>query len=231
MERMVRLKGGPGGDGFAAALGGKLDDCGIVCDEWKADTGDVVIYEVAGPKGLEDLPAGEGRGETTPYLIYTEMEMDPAVVSGLRQAGLAGVIGPDTPVEEVSFLVNRALFYTMVMGRNPRLVVDLPVEYRDGERELTTRATLLSRDGMFVVTLNPPAPGTECDVAVELPCRRISTGARVLYRMGLNRDLNIISDPDEPFKRLITHPGMAVFFTTLPEADRSCIDDFIASSG
>lgn len=217
----------------ADALTRVLGDLGIeaVVSDAPAGGEEVTVYEVVDEDGLDSLPGGAGpeEGGVSPYLVYAEAGLPAGKVRALRAGGLVGVITPETSHEEVSFLVNSALFYTRVLGRNPRLSVELPVEFSIGGRSMKTHATTISRDGMFIVTLNPLEPGSLCDVSFEVPGteRKLATGARILYNIEINRDLKIISSPEDPFRRLVSHPGMAVFFTDLPEEDRDLIDDFI----
>jgi len=114
-----------------------------------------------------------------------------------------------------------------MLKRNPRIQVNLPVELKSGPRTIRTNASLLSRDGMFIVTLNPLPANALCELRFSLPGRLLETAARVLYNISINKDLNIIADPKDPFKRLVSHPGMAVFFTGLSDSEKEEIDGYI----
>jgi hypothetical protein len=81
---------------------------------------------------------------------------------------------------------------------------------------------------MFVRSLGPPPVNSVCVLEFEIPdSKRMKTKARVIYHIEVNRDLNIISRPSDPFKRLVMHPGMAVFFLDIPEEDKAVIDRYI----
>ena len=105
----------------------------------------------------------------------------------------------------------------------------IPVAVRSGGGTLKTVASQISRDGMFIVTLSPQAARSICDIEFDVPGAKtgLRTRARVVYNIKADTDLSIISSPKDPFKRLVAHPGMAVYFLDLPEADRSSIDEYI----
>ncbi|HXI09950.1 MAG TPA: hypothetical protein VNK06_04020, partial [Thermodesulfobacteriota bacterium] len=75
--------------------------------------------------------------------------------------------------------------------------------------------------------------GTSCEVSFDDPVSGVglTTSARVLYNISINKDLSIISSPGNPFKRIVTHPGMALLFLDLPEGDRERIDTYVKSIG
>ncbi|MBI5237038.1 MAG: PilZ domain-containing protein, partial [Deltaproteobacteria bacterium] len=147
----------------------------------------------------------------------------------LRGRGLVGVIGPHSTPEDITYMINRASFFSDSIRRKPRAPVNIPVTVRSGARTVKTAASQLSRDGMFIVTLNPPVAGAELDIEFRLPGgdKDFRTKAKALYCIEINKELNIISSPNDPFKRLVTHPGMAVFFMDLPDEEREAIDRYI----
>lgn len=207
-------------------------ECGVEAvvleDGEAAPASDVTVYEIADAGDLAGLP---GRNPSRPFLVFTGVEVAGDDLRALKDAGLAGVLRPDASAEEVAFLVNKALYYDKVINRNPRVAVNIPVELASGEKVVRTFASMLSRDGMFVVTLNPLPVDSEFAIEFALPDGGdgFKTTARVLYHISINKDLNIIANPEAPSKRLVTHPGMAIFFVDLPEESRSAIDRFIDS--
>ena len=94
---------------------------------------------------------------------------------------------------------------------------------------MMTNSAQISRDGMFIITLHPCVANSTCDLEFSLPGfeGKFKTQARVIYNISVNKDLSIISNPNDPFRRLVTHPGMAVFFIDLEERRRQAIDAYI----
>lgn len=214
-----------------------FEDCGVYIAAEGADGPDyddrtVAVYIAEGHGDLERLASkidAEAPGE--PFVVYTSTEVSGELKASLAEASLAGVITPETPPEDISFLLNRAFFFAMATGRNRRVPVNIPVKVVDEGRAIETVASMLSREGAFINTLNPADAGTECEVTVELPDGGppFVTGARVLYGAGVNRDISIISNEAEPYRRLVSHPGMAVLFTGLTAEDAARIDSYIES--
>ncbi len=202
--------------GFAVVAGGRGD---------APSADDLPVIGVSGAKGLKALDFETPR----PFLVYSGLAIPEAEMQRLKEAGLLGVVCGETPPEDLAFLLKRAFFYEKMLRRNPRAPVNIPIALSFGTMEVSSVATLLSRDGIFVVSLNPPPVDSVCTLRFNLPVVRkeFSTGARVLYQVGLNRDLNIISSPGDPFKRLVSHPGMALLFTDMPEGDRELIESYI----
>ncbi len=164
-----------------------------------------------------------------PFIVYSPEALPQEAIQALKEKGLLGAVFSGTSPEDVAFLLNRALFYDKMLKRNPRVPVNLPVILTSGHKVINSFASLLSRDGMFIVTLNPLDVNSICSLRFSLPDggKDFSTGARVLYRIAINKELNIIADPRDPFKRMVAHPGMAVFFTDMPRKDRDEIDRYI----
>jgi hypothetical protein len=192
--------------------------------EVSADEGSLSIIAV---RGAEDLGAIKTAG-VRPFLLFSLEQPPQEALSGLKENGLLGVITPDISPEDAAFLLNRALFYDKMVKRNPRVPVNLPVILTSGQKVINSFASLLSRDGMFIVTLNPLEVNAICSLKFSLPeGKDFSTEARVLYRVAINKELNIIANPRDPFKRMVSHPGMAVFFTDMSRFDRDEIDGYI----
>lgn len=178
--------------------------------------------------GMEDLGGIEAEG-VRPFIIYSPEALPLEAVQGLKDNGLLGVVTPETSPEDTAFLLNRALFYDKMLKRNPRVPVNLPVILSSAHKVINSFASLLSRDGMFIVTLNPLDVNVLCSLRFSLPDggKDFSTEARVLYRVAINKELNIIANPRDPFKRMVSHPGMAVFFMDMSQTDRDMIDRYI----
>jgi hypothetical protein len=193
-----------------------------------SDPEDICIFEVDREGDAAKLTAlrTEPAAARRPFLVYTEL--DPAGFTGLKEYGLIGVVSRDTPDEEVVFLVNKALFYNKVIRRNPRVQISIPVVLHCKGDMLKTDSTQLSREGMFIKSLNPPEVNSACSLEFEIPGGRvIKTAARVIYHVMINRDLSIIISPSDPFKRLVMYPGMAVFFTDIADEEKAAIDSYI----
>lgn len=227
MKQRVRLEGKS--PFFEGPLRKALEDCGFDPVDGKSPapegSRDVFIVEVLA-KG--DLAGLDQPAASSPFLIFTDVELDDGEVSALRDKGLMGIIRKNTPQEDIYSLVNRTLFYNKVVKRNPRVQVSIPVELRVGEKVIKSVSSHLSKDGMFIVTIHPLQAETRCELAFDVPgVKMMRTRARVLYSIPINRDLNIIANPKDPFKRQVSHPGMAVFFEDLPQEDRARISEFI----
>ncbi|HBG46237.1 MAG TPA: hypothetical protein DDW94_04515 [Deltaproteobacteria bacterium] len=218
-------------DAFSAGLREAIKECGFALREKGQGTGlpsepeSLPIIGVASMDGLKEIELGAAR----PFLIYTAMALSQEDVQGLKEAGLIGVITPETPPEDIVFLLNKALFYDKMLKRNPRVPVSIPVTLVSGQKIMKSFASMLSRDGIFVMSLNPLAVNSACALSFSIPGtqKELSTGARVIYNIQVNRELSIISNPRDPFKRLVSHPGMALVFTDMPQDDRESIESYI----
>lgn len=207
--------------------GFELADGGDGSFRVSTDEGGLSIIAV---NGLEDLGRIEPDG-ARPFMLFTPDPLCAQSAGALKESGMHGVITPMTSPEDLAFLLNRAIFYDKMVKRNPRALVNLPVALTSGKKAVNTFASLLSRDGMFIVTMSPLEVNGLCALRFTLPGgkKEFSTGARVLYRVVINKELNIISNPRDPFKRMVSHPGMAVFFEDMPQEDRDEIGRYVES--
>ena len=207
--------------GFELADGG--DDLFRV----STDEGGLSVIAV---NGLDDLARVEPDG-ARPFMLFSPDALSGEAAGALKENGLHGVITPKTSHEDLAFLLNRAVFYDKMVKRNPRAPVTVPVVLTSGSAVVNSFASLLSRDGMFIVTMNPLEVNGLCTLKFSLPGREkgFSTEARVIYRVVINKDLNIIANPRDPFKRMVSHPGMAVFFVDMPQSERDEINRFVES--
>ncbi|MBE7413694.1 MAG: hypothetical protein HS130_00105 [Deltaproteobacteria bacterium] len=180
---------------------------------------DLPVVGVSGMEGLKE----SGFETPRPFLVYTGLVMPEAEMQRLKEAGLLGIICADTPPEDLAFLLKKAFFYEKMLRRNPRAPVNMPVALSFGAREVSSFATLLSRDGIFIVSLNPPPVNSTCTLRFNLPGiqKELATGARVLYQISVNRDLNIISSPGDPLQGSYCTRAMALLFTDMPRRDRA----------
>lgn len=234
MEQRLILAGSS--EAFTTVFRRTLEDCGfkveLDCGEGAGgnEAREVFVYEITEKAELSSLPENK---EPKPYLVFTGAGIDRKTLEALKPGGLVGVVTKESAPEEIAFMVNSAFFYTKMLKRNPRAPVSIPVEIRAGSRSIKTTASSLSRDGIFAVTLNPLPENTVCEIFFEDPLsgKRISTSARVLYNISINKDLSIISSPADPFKRIVTHPGMALLFLDLPEKEREDLENYIKTAG
>jgi hypothetical protein len=234
MEQRLILAGSS--EAFTTVFRRTLEDCGfkVELDRGEGAAGcearEVFVYEIKGKEDFSGLPENK---EPKPYLVFAAAGMDRTTVEALKQGGLVGVITGESSHEEIALMVNAAFFYTRMIKRNPRAQVSMPVEIRADSRSIKTTASSLSRDGIFAVTLNPLPENTVCELFFEDPLsgKRLSTSARVLYNISINKDLSIISSPGDPFKRVVTHPGMALLFLDLPEKEREHLESYIKTVG
>lgn len=235
MAHRVRLQGSS--RAFTSAFRRELENAGLdaVVEAAGAASGDgrvpakdLVIYEI---RKKTELQAFSRKRSIRPFLVFTKLDLRRDEIASLKEKGLMGVIRPDTSPEDIFFHVNKAIFCDRMLKRNARAPVTMPVEITAGQKKISTFSSLLSRDGMFIVTLNPLPVNCVCTLVFKLPGigKDFRTGARVLYNVPVNKDLNIISSPQDPFKRFISHPGMAVFFLDLPAHDRDLIDRHVKS--
>lgn len=229
MGALVGLFGGS--SEFTGRFADLLRDCGfeplVGPSNAAADsTGEVSIYEVADRSILGPLLERDG---AEPFLIYSEVHFTPEELVSLKAKGFVGTITTRTSPEDTAFLVNKALFYSRMLKRNPRVPVSLPVELSVGVKVIKTTASMLSRDGIFVITMNPLPVNSLCDLVFSLPgsAHVFKTVARVLYNITINKDLGIIADPRDPFKRLVAHPGMAMLFVDMSGEERERIEAYI----
>lgn len=214
---------------FTGVFRGIVEECGfeaVPADGLSRDAEGLGIFEAECEADLEKVPK---KDEARPFLIYTDLAIAHEGALEFKEAGLLGIITGSTSPEDIAFLINKALFYDKMLKRNPRVPVNIPVTLTDGSKVINSSSTLLSRDGMFIVTLNPLPVNHSCLLKFEVPGagRAMETNVKVLYNITINKDLNIIANPRDPFKRLVAHPGMAVFFTDLPQRDRDLIDRHI----
>ncbi len=229
MRNRVALIGGSAA--FTEVFRKTIEDCGVDASVEAGPGGprsSLAVFEVKDRNDLKGVPGWEG---PRPYLIFTELDLAHEELAALKGSGLMGVLSGSSTPEEVSLVLNKAMFYDRMLRKNPRVPVDIPVEVRAAAKTIKTFCSLLSRDGMFIVTLNPLPVDSICDLVFTHPsgARELRTRIKVLYNISINKDLNIIASPKDPFKRLVTHPGMAVFFIDLPEEERAAIDRYIES--
>ncbi|MEK7772912.1 MAG: hypothetical protein AAB307_01075 [Deltaproteobacteria bacterium] len=233
MAHRVRLHGSS--RAFTVAFKRELENAGLKAVVEAAESApgasrgpsrDLFVYEIRKKAELQTLLR---RRSARPFLVFTKLDLRHDEISSLKDKGLMGVIKPDTSPEDISFHVNKALFYNKMLKRNARAPVNMPVEITAGQMKIRTFSSLLSRDGMFIVTINPLPVNYVCGLVFRVPGmeKDLKTGVRVLYNVPVNKDLSIISSPQDPFKRLVSHPGMAVFFMDLPERDRELIDEYV----
>lgn len=216
---------------FAGSFRETVLECGFELSEDEKDAFELSSIEdylpIVGVENADDLGFIKTAG-TRPFMVFSPEAISSDAVQGLKDNGLLGVVTPMTSPEDVAFLLNKAIFYDKMMRRNPRAPVNMPVVLTSGSKVMNSFASLLSRDGMFIVTLNPLEVNALCSLKFSLPDGKgFTTGARVLYRVAINKELNIIANPRDPFKRMVSHPGMAVFFTDLPQEERDEIDKYI----
>jgi hypothetical protein len=181
-------------------------------------------------RNTEDVGFLSEKSPKRPFLVFLGLRLKKGDISILRHKRLVGVISRGLPEEDVSFLISKALFYSGMLRKNPRASLGMPVRVSTGDgRVIKSVSTQLSRDGMFVSTINPLQRGSLCrlDFAMPKVRKRFSTIGKVLYTISINKELNIISDPKNPFKRLVAHPGMAIYFVDMKEEDRDAIDSRI----
>jgi hypothetical protein len=234
MKKSVRLIGSS--RAFTGNLKRLLEDCGLKTRVEKSALGvgvrqrsrDIGIFEVRKKGELAQLARARS---VKPFLIYTTLPLPQDALGSLKKKGLVGIITREMSSEMIFFLVNKALFYKDMLRRNARAPVKIPIILQVGDKILSTFASNLSRDGIFILTLNPLPVAAECELEFEIPGKtdKLRTKGKVLYTITVNRDLNIITRSEEPFKRLITHPGMAVLFTSLPQEDRELINQYVVS--
>ncbi|MBI5491779.1 MAG: PilZ domain-containing protein [Deltaproteobacteria bacterium] len=228
MRSRVSLIGGSAA--FTEVFRKTIEDCGVEAGVETGGNGPwpgLAVFEVKDRDGLNAVPGWKG---PRPYLIFTELDLAQEELAVLKESGLMGVLSGSSTPEEVSLALNKALFYDRMLRKNPRVPVDIPVEVRAAAKTIKTFCSLLSRDGMFIVTLNPLPVDSICGLVFTPPGGgELRTKIKVLYNIPINKDLNIIASPRDPFKRLVTHPGMAVLFIDLPEGERAAIDRYIES--
>jgi len=234
MEQVLRLAGSS--EAFTTAFRRTLEDCGfkVAAGGGEGDAGnearEVFVYEIRDGVEFSRLPENRERKS---YLVFAGAGIERKTVEELKPGGLVGVITADSSPEEIALMVNSAFFYARMIKRSPRATVSIPLEIRAGSRSIKTTASSLSRDGIFAVTLNPLPENTVCEVSFDDPLTgvRLSTSARVLYKISINKDLSIISSPGDPFKRIVTHPGMALLFLDLPDTDRERLESYVMTVG
>ncbi len=229
MGALVYLFGGSAE--FAGRFVDLLRDCGFepVIETSGAAApmaGEVSIYEAADRSVLGSLLERDG---SDPFLVYTELQFTHEETVSLKAKGFMGAINARTSPEDTAFLVNKAVFYSKMLKRNPRVPVNIPVELSAGVKVIKANASMLSRDGIFVITMNPLPVNSLCDLVFKLPGSEetFKTVTRVLYNISINKDLGIIADPRDPFKRLVAHPGMAMLFVDMGVDERARIEAYI----
>jgi len=220
-------------EAFKTVLKATLEDCGFkvgLSSGGSAAADEVFVYEIKDRPDIESISEKMGQ---KPYLVFDCVGLDTSAFDEFKEGGLVGVLTEASSPEEISLLVNSAFFRIRMIKRNPRATVSMPVEIRAASRSIKTTASSLSRDGLFAVTLNPLPQNTVCEVSFSDPVsgEKLTTGARVLYSISINKDLSIISSPVDPFKRIVTHPGMALLFLDLPEQNRVRLEDYVRTIG
>ena len=140
------------GNAFMGDFRKLVEDCGYEVRAGKGPTGgfeDLCVYEVADKDDLNahSRMVGPPPGRAVPRLLPLTRRMAPAIEGGRS----SWASSPGSSAEDASFLLNKGLFYKRC-SKGTRGYRWSPVELKSGPRTIRTNASLLSRDGMFIVT-------------------------------------------------------------------------------
>jgi hypothetical protein len=145
-------------------------------------------------------------------------------------------INPKMSLEDIISKVGNNIFRTRtsrgIARSSPRIKVNIPVEYVHDDACHKSVIINLSRNGTFIVTLNPPPKDSVVDLSFALPQRDefIRSTGRVIYSIGFDIETGIISKTGEADKKIVATPGVAVFFEDMKETDREAIESFIEAN-
>lgn len=144
-------------------------------------------------------------------------------------ASSARYINPYMSPEEIVSRVNSVLFQHKNIRKSPRINVNFNVEYYSEGIWFQSTMQNLSQNGAFIASLNPPAKHALVTAYFSLPGGKAAIKAvgRVLYSIGYDLELGIISHPSSADRKIIAMPGMGIVFETISEEDREAIRIFV----
>ncbi len=157
-----------------------------------------------------------------PVLLFIDVALTKEVKEKLSQLGVKAIIHRGASQEEFLYLVQSFVVPKVLVERkNFRALVGLPVTYKIAEKELSSVSFTLSRDGIFIRDMNPPAAGSIVELKIFTPNRAepLRTQAEVLYAVPYFVGVN-----------LFHVAGFAAKFIDLPEEDRVLIDEVVSKS-
>lgn len=160
---------------------------------------------------------------TFPIVLFSDVSLDPQLKDQLQQLGIRAVVKKGSSQEDFLYVVQSFVMQpsVTVMRKNPRALTTLPVVYRVNGEAVSSNTFTISRDGIFIRDLNPPAADTIVEIELFIPERTqpLRAKAQVLYSVpyfvGVNR---------------IHVPGMALKFEELSEELKDELDQVVAGA-
>lgn len=198
------LAAASGGEGLKAALAAAPDV--ILLD---AELPDLDGFEVCRRLRVDPLT------EAIPVIVLTG-DAQPRWTQNTAVTSAVASVPMGTDPARLLNMIQMVLTTPLTRRTAPRASVELGVDYIHADTTGTGKTLNLSRDGMFIVTANPPEVGTHLIVHFALPESEPLEGtAQVVW----------IRQPEaeHPYP-----PGMAVQFLKLPSEAQPAIAAFVA---
>lgn len=108
---------------------------------------------------------------------------------------------------------------------NPRITMNIDVEYEFEGKHHKSKILSLSKNGAFISSLNPLPEGSKIKVQISIPMRdkKIKAVGRVLYSVVCNLANGIITQNGSCEKKVIALPGMGISFEKISNVDMEAI--------
>lgn len=155
-----------------------------------------------------------------PVLVISGVFKSDKDIARLKELGANGYLNKSAVVDEILYRVNS--FFYHVPGkqrRHPRVLYNLPVEYRYNGARHSSYTTNLCEHGCFVRTLKPAPTGREVSLSFSMPefPEPVAASGKVAWinRFDENRKTN-------------TLPGMGIEFSRLEEKHHEALKQIIA---
>ncbi len=158
-----------------------------------------------------------------PIVLFVDVVLTKEVKVKLSKLGVRAIVNKSTSQEEFMYLV-QSFVMPKPLGKerkNYRALAALPVMYKHEGKTNTSNTFTLSRDGVFIRDMTPPAGGEVLDLEMYMPGglgvmkTRIEVLYAVPYFVGVNR---------------FHVPGFAAKFIDLTPAQRDQIEDVVSNS-
>lgn len=137
----------------------------------------------------------------------------------------------DSILENLNCYIHNILMSKEKLRRkNLRLNISFPVVYSHGGYHREATATDISREGIYVITLDPLDNNSTSNVVFSLPGfeKQFDFEVKVLYSIRLQENIKgVVNLSNIPVQESVIHPGMALLFQNTPETEQDAISDFI----
>lgn len=120
-----------------------------------------------------------------PIVIFTDVRVTEDLRKKLKLLGVQAVIRKGASQEEFNYIIQQFVMPKPILKerKNSRALVTCPVVYKLKGKEISSNCFTLSRDGIFVRDMSPPASGERVEIEIFIPSREapVRTRVEILY--------------------------------------------------